>query len=217
MIELDMDTQRELERIAQSLERLAFRSPEILRLSINSAARKVRKSMIKQVGETYTVKDSLLRDRKAGAPTVSAARKGSLGAVIRSKGPVNDLVNFLISKSSDGAKAQVLRSGGLKTLEQNGARAFLTQFENKRDAVAQRQPGKLYTVKGAANRIQRYGSPTNGAWPDMTRIVKLMGPAVPSMLKNQEVQNQARDTLYLVLNQEIDRRVAKAIRKGGGT
>lgn len=51
----------------------------------------------------------------------------------------------------------------------------------------------------------------------MTRIVKLMGPAVPSMMANPEIQEQARELLYDVLNQEITKRIDKAIERGAGT
>lgn len=216
MIDLQIDTNAEIVRIGKQLGGLAFQAPEILRLSINSAARKVRKSIVKQVGQQYTIKESILRDRKKGAPTVSAAKKGSIGAVIRSKGPVNDLVDFLVQPGNDGAKAKVLQSGSLKTLERGGVKAFITRFASGHIAVVQRQPGKTYGVAGASERIARYGRPHNGAWPDMTRIVKLMGPAVPSMMANPEIQEEARELLYTVLDQEIEKRIAKAIQKGGG-
>ena len=47
----------------------------------------------------------------------------------------------------------------------------------------------------------------------MTRIKVLTGPSVPSMMSNEEIQEKARAMLYMVLDQEIDKRIAKAIRK----
>lgn len=217
MIDIVIDDAGVIENIERRLGALSSQAPDILRLSINSAARKVRKSIVKQVGERYTIQQSVLKDRRKGAPTVSTARKGNLGAVIRSKGPVNDLVDFLVQPGSDGAKAKVLRSGGLKTLERGGVKAFITRFASGHIAVVQRQPGKTYGAAGASDRIARYGTPHNGAWPDMTRIVKLMGPAVPSMMANPEIQEQARELLYDVLNQEITKRIDKAIERGAGT
>lgn len=217
MIDIEIDTQQEIRRIGEKLETLAFQSPEILRLSINAAARKVRKQMAKDVGDIYTIQDSVLKDRKNGAPTVSAAKKGSMGAVIRSRGPVNDLTDFQVRTGDRGAQAKVLRSGGLKNLEQDGVKAFITRFESGHIAVVQRQPGKVYTVGWASKRIKKYGYPHKGAWPDLTKIRKLTGPAVPSMLQNEEVQERARALLYATLDQEIDRRIAKAMKQGGGT
>ena len=73
--------------------------------------------------------------------------------------------------------------------------------------------GETYTVGGAADRVKKYGMPTRGQWPDMTRIKVLTGPSVPSMMSNEEVQEKARAMLYMVLDQEIDKRIAKAIRQ----
>ena len=47
----------------------------------------------------------------------------------------------------------------------------------------------------------------------MTKIKKLLGPSVPSMIANEEVQEKAREMLYTILDQEIDKRIAKAIRQ----
>ena len=95
MIHIEVDTQAEIVRIGQRLERLAFQAPGILRLSINAAARKVRKQITKDVEGTYTIKEEILKDRKKGAPTLQTAKPGNVEAVIRSKGPVNDLIDFL--------------------------------------------------------------------------------------------------------------------------
>ena len=69
------------------------------------------------------------------------------------------------------------------------------------------------TVGGAADRIKKYGYPSGGQWPDMTRIKKLLGPSVPSMLGNEEIQEKTRTMLYTVLDQEIEKRINKAIRQ----
>ena len=66
---------------------------------------------------------------------------------------------------------------------------------------------------GAAERIKKYGYPSGGQWPDMTRIKKLLGPSVPSMLGNEEIQEKTRTMLYTVLDQEIEKRINKAIRQ----
>ena len=210
MIHIEVDTQAEIVRIGQRLERLAFQAPDILRLSINAAARKVRKQITKDAAETYTIDESILKDRSKGAPKVQTAKPGNIEAVIRSKGPVNDLIDFLVRPGSDGAKAKVLKSGGMKPLERGGAKAFIGRFQSGHTAVLQRQ---TYTVGGAADRIKKYGYPSGGQWPDMTRIKKLLGPSVPSMLGNEEIQEKTRTMLYTVLDQEIEKRINKAIRQ----
>ena len=213
MIHIEVDTQAEIVRIGQRLERLAFQAPDILRLSINAAARKVRKQITKDAAETYTIDESILKDRSKGAPKVQTAKPGNIEAVIRSKGPVNDLIDYLTNTTDKGVKAKVLQSGGMKLLERGGAPAFEVQFSSTHKAIAQRMVGQTYTVGGAAERVKNYGMPTRGQWPDMTRIKVLTGPSVPSMMSNEEVQEKARAMLYMVLDQEIDKRIAKAIRQ----
>lgn len=213
MIHIEVDTQAEIVRIGQRLERLAFQAPDILRLSINAAARKVRKQITKDAAGTYTIDESILKDRSKGAPKVQTAKPGNIEAVIRSKGPVNDLIDFLTNQTDQGVKAKVMKSGGMKLLERGGAPAFAVQFSSTHKAIAQRMVGQSYTVGGAADRVKKYGMPHRGKWPDMTRIKVLTGPSVPSMMSNEEVQEKARAMLYMVLDQEIDKRIAKAIRQ----
>lgn len=213
MIHIEVDTQAEILRIGQRLERLALQAPDVLRLSINAAARKVRKQITKDVQGIYTIKDDVLKDKSKGAPRLQTAKPGNIEAVIRSKGPVNDLIDFLVRPGSDGAKAKVLKSGGMKPLERGGAKAFIGRFQSGHTAVLQRQIRQTYTVGGAADRIKKYGYPSGGQWPDMTRIKKLLGPSVPSMLGNEEIQEKTRTMLYTVLDQEIEKRINKAIRQ----
>ena len=61
--------------------------------------------------------------------------------------------------------------------------------------------------------MDKYGMPRRGQWPDMTRIKVLTGPSAPSMMGSEEVQEKARAMLYMVLDQEIDKRISKAIRQ----
>ena len=135
------------------------------------------------MADTYTVEDSVLKDSSKGAPRLQTAKPGRMEAVIRSKGPMLDLLEFMVRDSDRGVQAKVLESGSLKFLERGGAPAFIGQFENGHRAVLQRQVGQTYTMAGAQVRIQRYGMPTDGKWPDLTRIKKLLGPAVTAALQ----------------------------------
>lgn len=216
MIQIEVDTQGQVVAIGQRLERLAFEAPDVLRLSLNAAARQVRKQLKKDVADTYTVDDSVLKDSSKGAPRLQTAKPGRMEAVIRSKGPMLDLLEFMVRSSDRGVQAKVLESGSLKFLERGGAPAFINQFENGHRAVLQRQVDQTYTMAGAESRIKKYGMPTKkGKWPDLTRIKKLLGPAVPSMMANEEVQDRGRALLYQVLNQEIDKRVGRMLKQRG--
>lgn len=215
MIQIEVDTQGQVVAIGQRLERLAFEAPNVLRLSLNAAARKVRKQLTQDVADTYTVEDSVLKDSSKGAPRLQTAKPGKMEAVIRSKGPILDLLEFMVRSSDRGVQAKVLESDSLKFLERGGAPAFIGQFSNGHRAVLQRQVGQTYTMAGAQSRIKKYGTPSNGQWPDLTRVKKLLGPAVPSMMANEEIQARGRDLLYQVLDQEIDKRIAKTLKQKG--
>ena len=47
----------------------------------------------------------------------------------------------------------------------------------------------------------------------MTRIKVLTGPSVPSMMGSEDVQEKARAMLYMVLDQEIDKRISKTLQQ----
>lgn len=213
MIQIEVDTQGQMVAIGQRLERLAFEAPNVLRLSLNAAARQVRKQLTRDVADTYTVEDSVLKDSSKGAPRLQTAKPGRMEAVIRSRGPMLDLLEFMVRSSDRGVQAKVLESGGLKFLERGGASAFIGQFANGHRAVLQRQVGQTYTMAVAQVRIKQYGTPSNGQWPDLTRVKKLLGPAVPSMMANEEVQDRGRALLYQVLNQEIDKRISRMLKQ----
>lgn len=55
MIHIEVDTQAEIEKIAKRLEWQAIKAPDVLRLSINAAARKVRKQIPDNVEDAYTM------------------------------------------------------------------------------------------------------------------------------------------------------------------
>ena len=215
MIQIQVDTQGQMVAIGQRLERLAFEAPNVLRLSLNAAARQVRKQLTRDVADTYTVDASVLKDSSKGAPRLQTAKPGKMEAVIRSKGPMLDLLEFMVRSSDRGVQAKVLESGSLKFLERGGAPAFIGQFSNGHRAVLQRQVGQTYTMAGAQSRIKKYGTPSNGQWPDLTRVKKLLGPAVPGMMANPEIQARASELLYQVLDQEIDKRIEKTLKQKG--
>ena len=89
-------------------------------------------------------------------------------------------------------------------------------ISNGHTAVPQRQTGQTYTLSGGQTRIGKYGTPSNGQWPHLTREKKLLGPPVPTMIANEEDQARARALLYEILDQEIDKRIEKMLRQKGG-
>ncbi len=104
---------------------------------------------------------------------------------------MQDIMTFMTKPNTKtgAAAAQVLASGGMKPLEMDGLKAFVTKFASGHVAIVQR--------KGA----------------DSLPVKKLLSPAVPFMLGNETVRGQAEALAYKTLQDEIDKRIQKALSK----
>lgn len=206
-----IDVEEELQRIIAQLDRLQDQvaAPNLLKNALNATARKVRKQIVKDAKGQYSIKNTgILKDEKQGAPKVLTATAASMSAAVRSRGPMQDIMAFMTRPNQGtGAAAQVLASGGMKPLEKGNLKAFVTTFASGHTAIVQRDPPKQYG-SGRSARAGRYG-----ANADMTRIKKLLSPAVPFMLGNETVRGQAEALAYETLQAEIDKRIAKVLGK----
>lgn len=191
---ISIDVEGELEKIIQQLKSLPdqIASPNILKNAINSTARKVRKQLVKDAKAEYAIKDTkILRDESQGGPKVLTATTAKMSAVIRSRGPMQDIMSFLTrpNTKTGAAAAQVLKSGSMKPLEMDGLKAFVTRFASGHVAIVQRKSADRLPVK------------------------KLLSPAVPFMLGNETVREKAEALAYETLQAEIDKRIQKALDK----
>ena len=206
-----IDVEEELQRIIAQLDRLQDQvaAPNLLKNALNATARKVRKQIVKDAKGQYSIKNTgILKDEKQGAPKVLTATAASMSAAVRSRGPMQDIMAFMTRPNQGtGAAAQVLASGGMEPLEKGNLKAFVTTFASGHTAIVQRDPPKQYG-SGRSARAGRYG-----ANADMTRIKKLLSPAVPFMLGNETVRSQAEALAYETLQAEIDKRIAKVLGK----
>jgi hypothetical protein len=205
---LQIDTDAEIAAIIGKLNKLPdqIAAPNILKNALNATARKVRKQIVKDAAGQYAIKDkSILKQEDQGAPKVYTASAADLAATIRSRGPMQDIMAFMTKPNSDtgAAAAKVLQSGTLTTLEAGGLKAFVTTFANGHTAIVQRHPPAEYST-GRNTRAGRYGE---GA--DMTKIKKLLSPAVPHMLGNEKVMAQSETLTYETLQAEIQKRIDK--------
>lgn len=189
-----IDVEGELEKIIQRLNRLPdqIAAPNILKNAINSTARKVRKQLVKDAKGEYAVKNTkALKDESQGGPKVLTATTANMSAAIQSRGPMQDIMAFMTrpNTKTGAAAAQVLASGGMKPLEMGDLKAFVTKFASGHVAIVQR--------KG----------------PERLPVKKLLSPAVPLMLGNETVRNQAEVLAYEILKGEIDKRIQKVLGK----
>uniref|UniRef100_A0AAU8B746 Minor tail protein n=1 Tax=Dulem virus 34 TaxID=3145752 RepID=A0AAU8B746_9CAUD len=189
---LAIDTDAELQKIIQRLNTLPdqIASPAILKNAINSTARKVRAQLKKDTKARYAISDGkMLTDKSQGAPEVLTASVTTLAATVRSRGPMQDIMAFMTQPNtrSAAAAAKVLNSGSMKLLEVNGLKAFVTTFASGHTAIVQRKGASRLPVK------------------------KLLSPAVPHMMGNDEVREKAEGLAYETLQSEIEKRIEKVL------
>lgn len=201
-----VDVDDGLERILRSLQKLPdqLAAPQVLQKSLNATARKARTRLIKEAGKRYALSkpEALKNESKVEASTSDTS------SAIISKGSMRDIMDFLTQPNSDtaAAAAQVLNSGSMSPLESNGMKAFVARFASGHVAIVQRQANKRYTSAGASTRAEKYGSGV-----DMTKIKKLLSPAVPQMLGNAEGVEAAQALVIELLNKELDKQIEKAL------
>lgn len=190
LVALEIDTDAEIQKIIQKLDNLQDQigSPKILKNALNSTARKVRKQLIKDVPEEYSIQDKkALQDESRGGPKVLTASAADLTATVRSRGGMQDIMAFMTKPNTKtgAAAAKVLNSSSLKPLEMDGLKAFVTTFASGHTAIVQRRGSSRLPVK------------------------KLLSPAVPHLLGNEKVREKAEAMAYETLLSEIDKRIAK--------
>lgn len=205
-----IDVEEELKKIISQLGTLQAQiaAPNILKNALNATARKVRKQIVKDAKGEYAIKNSkILKDESQGAPKVLTATAANMSAAIRSRGPMQDIMAFMTrpNQGTGAAAAQVLASSSMKPLEAGGLKAFVATFASGHTAIVQRHPPGEYS-DGKNARAAKYG-----AGADMTKLKKLLGPAVPHMLGNETVREQAEALTYATLEQEIQKRIDKVL------
>lgn len=189
---LQIDTDEELKKIMRQLKSLPdqIAAPNILKNALNSTARKVRAQMVKDAKQRYAITDKrTLKDEGRGAPQVLTASVSTLAATVRSRGPMQDIMAFMTRPNTEtgAAAAKVLKSGSMKPLEMGDLKAFVTTFRSGHTAIVQRRGADRLPVK------------------------KLLSPAVPHLLGNEEVRAQAEVMAYDVLQSEIQKRIEKVL------
>lgn len=207
---IEIDTEAQIAAIIGKLNRLSnqIAAPNILKNAINATARKVRQQMVKDAAGQYAIKNKkILKQADQGAPQVYQAGVSDLTATIRSRGPMQDIMSFMTKPNTEtgAAAAQVFKNGGMKPLEVDGLKAFVTTFASGHTAIVQRNPPAMYST-GQEGRKQKYGERA-----DMTKLKKLLSPAVPHMLGNEEVQAQAEQLTNEILLLEIQKRIDKTL------
>ena len=215
----EIDTEQEIAAIIQKLNRLPdqIAAPNILKDAINDTTRQIRRSLNKYAKKRYAISDaSVLTQKSKGATWVDRATQSNQTATILSTGPMLDLMSFLTNPGSGtaAAAAKVINENSQKSLEMNGLKAFVTTFASGHTAIVQRHPPDKYT-RGEAKRLSAHAAKGRLWTPDMTKIKKLLGPAVPHMMGIVFSNNQVEidRMVYDMLQTHIQRRIDEAMAK----
>lgn len=181
---LQIDTDEELAKIMAKLDGLPqmLGAPKILKNALNSTARKVRQQIIKDSKGRYALKQKKALQSESKILSASAS---TLEATVLAKGPMRDIMDFMTQPNTKtgAAAAKVLNESSMKPLEAGDLKAFITTFRSGHTAIVQRRGAERLPVK------------------------KLLSPAVPHMMGNEEVRAQAEALAYENLQREIEKRI----------
>ena len=181
---LEIDTDAEVEKIVRQLDRFKDKlgAPDVLQKVVKTTAQKVKTQLVKDAKKRYALVDeSGLKDQNKGAPRVTTQKGAAVSAVITSKGPMQDIMAFLTQPNTKtgAAAAQVLNEGREKELKKGDLKAFVTRFASGHVAIVQRRGENRLPVK------------------------KLLSPADPHMLGNEEVRKQAETLAFQIMQKEM--------------
>lgn len=181
---LQIDTDEELAKIMAKLDGLPqmLGAPKILKNALNSTARKVRQQIIKDSKGRYALKQKKALQKESDIISASTSK---LSAAVLAKGPMRDIMDFMTQPNTKtgAAAAKVLNESSMKPLEIGDLKAFITTFRSGHTAIVQRRGAERLPVK------------------------KLLSPAVPHMMGNEEVRAQAEAMAYENLQREIEKRI----------
>jgi len=180
----------QLNDIEKKLGNLKRKAPVVLYRAINRAAQKAKTETKREVANKYFISQGdvlkTIRLTKASSAKLSAELISKGGPIALSKFKVSPKRGVKRTKrgySPNVYRAGVEKSGGMKPLS-GSPKAFIAGFSSGHSGVMTRISTRRLPLK------------------------QLYGPAVPSMIKNEEViekiQNEAADTLEKRIEAEIN-------------
>lgn len=195
-----------LEEIDRKLGALRTEKYKVLKNAVNATAKKANADLIAKAQAEYTAKKAPLNK----ATTKKNATVAKPEATITVKGGMLEIRSFKTTVPKSGAKAKILQSGNLKTIQsQKGSRAkaFLTTFQSGHSAIVQRQDGEQYRVGDAIQRRKKKW----GKNADMTRIKELMSVSFPIMVGGTKVLGEIAPGILADLKKNIQIEIRKVL------
>lgn len=186
-----------LKDIERKLGNLKSKAPTVAARAINRAITTAKSSMGKETSAKYHVTSGTVK----GTISLSKANAGSLKAKAESKDARVKLFKFKVSpktqvrvtsrggRSPRMYKAAVKKDGGYKPLSGN-PKPFVTGMRSGHMGVFERTSGSRLPIK------------------------ELYGPAVPQMIKNEEVMSKIQEKTNETLKKRIDHEISNLLSKG---
>lgn len=193
------------EYISAMLGDLYEKTERTLINAINMAGRKVRSKIVKDAKGDYLFTGKGADGLSLKGFRFSAARMGEGVATLTARGAMTELINFMVNPRDEahGADrpevyaAHVLRRTAPKLLD-GEPKPFVTTFRSGHTAIVVRVPGK-----------HMRSDPTRDA------VEKLLSPAVPHMLKNAAIRNDAEGEFFRQLPTAVNRAIASTLKRAG--
>ena len=198
MTSIDIEVnQAQLKALEQKLGNLKSKAPKVLARAINRAAQKAKTETKREVAAKYFISQGDVLK----TVTLTKASPGKLSAELKSKGGPIALSKFKVSpnrgvrRTKRGGyspavyKAGVEKAGGVKPLSGN-PKAFIAGFSSGHSGVMEGKGSRRLPLK------------------------QLYGPAVPSMIKNEEVISTIQDAAAETLEKRIDAEVNNILQGG---
>lgn len=194
-----VNCERMIHQIELELGSLWKEAPKVLSKAVNQTARKVRKQMVKDLEGNYAFRSQL------GSPgqvmRMKGAKAGNMTATLLAKGNMKELMDFMVTPGTpswpaeySAVSSKVLQKSPLKSLNGN-PKPFITRFRSGHVAVVVRQPGTSMRGK-----------------PKKEALKKLLSPAIPIMLNNEEIRNQAKEMVMRELPDAITRQINRVLK-----
>lgn len=188
--------------IRQRLGSLANQTPKVLKNSLNSTAKQVRKQMIADSrGQYSTFENNDINATPGKIMKLRGATASRHSARLRTVGRPQDLAKFAVSPRRESRGLDRPESYGAKVLSGSGLRrmdrrpkAFLVKFSNGHISLVSRK------------------SDTSGE----RKLKTYYSPALPQMLGSKEIQEQTRKLVGELLPEMMEKQIAKTLKKGAG-
>lgn len=151
MIEYQVDEQM-LEEVQAKLGAMKAKAPTVISRALNKTATTARVDLASKAQATYTVKSGGFKKDM----TIKKASAGRLEAVIHSEGRPLDIDRFHITApKKTGAKANIIKGGGLKQLIKGNIKAFKGTGKLNGKIYQRRSTARLPIKKLSSNSIPK--------------------------------------------------------------